>query len=64
MTIYKYHIFFEGDDIDNKQVRFVAAHDEYEADKKMERYRKMKVKQGSCDFYYINMGVEIEIVIA
>lgn len=64
MTIYKYHIFFKGDDIDNVQVRFVAAHDEDEADTKMERYRKNRVKQGVCDFYYINMGVEIDTVIA
>lgn len=64
MTIYKYHIFFKGCDIDDFQERYVAAHDEYEADKKMERYRKIKIKQGVCDFIYANMGVEIDGVIA
>lgn len=64
MTIYKYHILFNGDDLDDYQVRFVAAHDDEEADNKMERYRKNKIKQGFCDFRYWNMGVEIDSVIA
>ena len=63
MTVFKYNIFFEGDDIDNVQVRYVVAHDEEEADKKIERYRKIKVKQGVCNFRYVCKGVEIDSVI-
>ena len=62
MTVFKYRIFFEGDE-DFLQERYVVAHDEEEADKKMERYRKMKVKQGVCNFRYVCKGVEIDSVI-
>lgn len=63
MAVYKYHIFFEGDDIDNYQERYVVAHDEEEADEKMEHYRKTKLKQGCCDFRFVYIGVEIDRVI-
>lgn len=64
MMVFEYHIFYEGKDLLDHQTRFVVAHDEEEADKKMERYRKRLVKQGFMDFRYINKGIELYTVIA
>lgn len=65
MMVFKYYIVFEGDDIlTDRQVRYVLAHEEEEADRKMERYRKQLVKQGFMDFRYINKGIELYTVIA
>jgi hypothetical protein len=61
MTVYKYNIFFAGDD--DKQVRFVVARDEFEADDKMERYRKNLVKRGFADFQFFGPLVEIDNVV-
>lgn len=61
MTVYKYNIFFDGDD--DKQERFVVARDEFEADDKMERYRKNLAKRGFANFRFFGPWVEIETVI-
>jgi hypothetical protein len=61
MTVYKYNIFFDGDE--DKQERFVVARDEFEADDKIERYRKNLVKRGFSNFQFFGPWVEIDNVI-
>ena len=64
LAVYKYLIVFDGDDIlTDYQFRFVAAYDDFEADAKMERYRKNLVKKGFSDFRYVLKGVEIDNII-
>lgn len=59
--LFRYKIQFDGDD--DMQERFVLAFSTEEADKKMEEYHDYMVTHGFSEFFYHNMGVEIDHVI-
>ena len=58
--VFKYKIWFEGDDFDQYQFRFVSANTEEEAEEKLNKYRKELIKNGFADFKYCDPVVEIE----
>lgn len=62
MTIFKYNIWFDGDE--DKQERYVAAETEEEAERKLLEYREKHIAYGGANFTYAGGWVEISEVIA
>ena len=58
--VFKYKIWFEGDDCDQYQFRFVSANTEEQAEEKLNKYRKELIKNGFADFRYGDPVVEVE----
>ena len=61
MTVFKYNIWFDGDE--DKQERYVVAETEEEAERKLLAYRDQLIKDGFDSFTYAGAWVELSNVI-
>ena len=61
MTVFKFKVLFEGDDIDRMQVRFVLAPSEEEAIKRMERYCENLEKTGFAKLHILSDYPTVEL---
>lgn len=65
--LFEYNVWSQNNDgtinYDDFQKRYVIAHDEDEADAKMDLYNEELKANGFLAFHYVNVGVHIDYVI-
>lgn len=65
--VFSFDIWFKNTDgttdYDYTQTRLVVAHSAEEAEEKLNAYREEQIKNGFCDFVYMDPLVEIDEVI-